>query len=127
MKRFYLFLGMILVYSFMAVAMNNRVFKEKMRGKWDVHVPDAPEGYQKYVVDITKNEKVYRADIFFVETQTKLTDQTLMQKGGKLTGIINAGNEKIEVSVWEEKGTVRGTATGPSTGELPIIFTRVKE
>lgn len=127
MRRFYLFLGLILVYSFVAVAMNNRVFKDKMKGKWDVYVPDAPSGYQKYVAEITENNKAYRADIFFVETQTKISNQTFVQKGGKLTGSIYAGNEKVEITIREEKGTVRGTAAVPSAGELPMIFTRIEK
>ncbi len=127
MKRLYLFLGLVLVYSFVAVAMNNKVSKEKLKGKWDVKVVDAPSGYQNYIIDIKEDKGVYKADIFFVDSKAKISDQVLTDKDGKMTANIYVENERVEVAIWEEKGTVEGAANSSSTGKLNMKFTRAKE
>jgi len=126
MKKLYLFLGLVLVYSFLAVAMNNKISREKLEGKWNVKVADAPYGYQDYIVDITENKGEYKADILFVDSKSKISGQAFSFKEGKLTGNVSVDNEKMGITIWEEKGVVQGTAKSPSTGTLSMAFTRSK-
>jgi len=127
MKKLYLLIGLIVVYSFLALAMNHRISKEKLEGKWNVKVADAPHGYQDYVADIRENKGEYKADILFVESKSKISNQTLTLKDGKLIGNVYVDNEKVDVAIWEEKGVVQGTAKSPSIGTLSMVFTRSKD
>jgi len=127
MKKLYLFLGLVLVYSLLAVAMNNKIFKNKLEGRWNVKVTNAPNGYRDYIVDIRENKGEYRADIFFVDVKSKISDQTLILEYGKLTGTINVDNVKVDITVGEEKGVVQGLAKSPSMGALSMTFTRLKD
>jgi len=127
MKKLYLFLGLVLIYSFLAIAMNNKISKEKLEGKWNVKITNAPGGYQDYVVDIKENDGDYKADILFVEAKSKITNQKFALKNGKLTGNVIVDNEKVEITIWEEKGVVQGTARSSSIGSLLMTFTRSKE
>ena len=126
MKKLYLFLGLVLVYSFLAVAMNNKISREKLEGKWNVKVTNAPDGYQNYIVEIEDNKGEYKADILFVDTKSKISGQVLTFKDGKLTGDVSVDNEKMDLTIWEEKGVVQGTAKSPSVGTLSMTFTRSK-
>ena len=127
MKKLYLFLGLALIYSILGIAMKNKISKEKLGGTWNVKVADAPSGYQDYVVDIKENDGEYKADILFVEAKSKLTNQKFTLKDGKLTGEVVVDNEKVELTIWEEKSVVQGTAKSYSIGTLGMIFTRSKE
>ena len=128
MKKLYIFVGLVLVYSILAVAMNNKFSKEKLEGKWNVKIANAPVGYQDYIVDIKEEDKdEYKADVFFVDTKTKISDRTLTLKDGKLIGIMYVDNEKVDVTIWEEKGVVQGIAKASSIGSLSMVFTRSKE
>ena len=127
MKKLYLLIGLIVVYSFLALAMNHRISKEKLEGKWNVKVADAPYGFQDYVVDIKENKGDYRADILFVDSKYKITNQPFSLKDGKLIGNVYVDNEKVDVTIWEEKGVVHGSAKSPSVGTLSMVFTRSKE
>ena len=127
MKKLYLFLGMVLVYSFVAVAMNNKVSKEKLKGKWEVRIVDAPYGYQNYVVDIKEDKGTYKMDILVVDSHTKISNKELANKEGKMTANLHLEGEDVEVTIWEEKGTVKGIAAGASIGKLSAKFNRAKE
>ena len=126
MKKLYLFLGLVLVYSLLAVAMNNKISREKLEGKWNVKVTNAPYGYQDYIVDITENKGEYKADILFVDSKSKISGQAFTFKEGKLTGNVSVDNEKVGITIWEEKGVVQGTVKSPSAGTLSMDFTRSK-
>ena len=127
MKKLYIFLGLIVVYSVLALAMNHRISKEKLEGKWNVKVADAPYGYQDYVIEIKENDGEYKTDILFVDSKYKLSDRTLTLKDGKLIGNLYVDNERIDVTIWEEKGVVMGTAKSSYIGKLPMTFTRTKD
>ena len=127
MKKFYLFSGLVLVYSFLALAINNKLSKEKLEGKWNVKVINAPSGYQDYIVDIQEDKEKYKADILFVDANYKIINQTFMLKDGKLTGNVLVKNEKVDLSIWEENGVVQGSAKSSSIGTLMMTFSRLKE
>ena len=126
MKKLYLFLILVLVYSLLAVAMNNKISKEKLEGNWTVKVTNAPNGYRDYIVDIRKNKGEYKADIFFVDLKHKVSDRTLTLEDGKLTGNVNVDREKMDITIWEDKGVVQGMVKSPSVGSLSVVFTRSK-
>jgi len=127
MKRLYIILGLALVYSFLALSMNNRISKEKLEGKWNVKVAAAPDGYQDYVVDIREDKGEYKADILFVDSRYKISDLEFTLKDGKLTGNVNVDNERVDVTIWEEKGVVQGTAKNSYVGTMAMTFTRPKD
>ena len=127
MKKLYLFLTLIVVYSFLAGAMKNKISKEKLEGRWNVKVIDAPSGFQDYIVDIKDDKGEYKADIIFVDSQSKISNQKLTLKDGKLTGNVYVDNEKVDLTIWEEKGVVQGTAKSPSIGTMQMTFTRPKD
>jgi hypothetical protein len=127
MKKLYLFLVLIVVYSFLAGAMKNKISKEKLEGKWNVKVVDAPSGYQDYIIEIKDDKGEYKADITFVEFNSKISNQKLTLKDGKLTGNVYVDNERVELTIWEEKGVVQGTAKSPSIGTLSLTFARPKD
>jgi len=127
MKKLYLFLGLVLVYSLLAVAMNHKISKEKLEGKWIVKVANAPNGYRDYIVDVKEDKGKYKADIFFVDLKSKISNRPLTLTDGKLTGNVYVENEKVDVSIWEEKGVVQGVAKSSSFGALSLEFTRSKD
>ena len=127
MKKLYLLLGLIVVYSFLAVAMNHRISKEKLEGKWNVKIAEAPYGYRDIVVEIKGDKGVYSADILFVDSKSKISDQMLTMKDGKLAGSVFVDNKNVGISVWEEKGVVKGTAIGPIMGSMSMTFARPKD
>ena len=127
MKKLYLFLGLVLVYSFLAIAMNHKISKEKLEGKWNVKVASAPSGYRDYIVEIKENKGEYKADIVFLDLNQIISNQTLTLKEGKMTGNVIIDNEKVDITIWEEKGIVQGTAKSPSIGTLLMSFSRPKD
>ena len=127
MKKLYLFLGLILVYSLFAIAMNNKICKERLEGKWNVKVADAPRGYQDYVLDIKEDKGEYKVDILFVGSNSKISDRDISMEDGKLTGNVIVDGERVDLIIWEEKGVVQGIAKSPSIGTMAITFTRPKD
>jgi hypothetical protein len=127
MKKLYLFLGLVLVYSFLAIAINNKISKEKLEGKWNVKIANAPSGFRDYVVEIKENKGEYKADVVFLESNHIISNQALTLKEGKLTGNVIVENEKVDFAIWEEKGVVQGTAKSPSIGTLLMTFNRPKD
>jgi hypothetical protein len=127
MKKLYIFLGLIVLYSLLSVAMSHKISKEKMEGKWVVKVADAPRGYQDYVVDIKEDSGEYKADVLFVESNFKIPDRTFTLKDGKLTGNVDVEGETVDITIWEEKGVVQGIAKSPSAGTLLMTFARAKD
>jgi len=95
--------------------------KNKVKGKWEITVPDAPYEYQKYAVDIKEKDGTILMDFKGGDLNAK--DQKFTIKDGKLTGNIYAG-EYVKILIWEEKGEIKGSAD-TSMGILPIKFKKV--
>ncbi|MDR2120997.1 MAG: hypothetical protein LBP64_09040 [Tannerella sp.] len=90
----------------------------KLIGRWAVTVPDAPYGYQDYTIDIKEKDKEYLIDVKGEEVDVK--DKKLTKKDGKLSIELYVG-EYVTVTVWEEDGTVKGTAD-TTQGKLACNF-----
>lgn len=127
MKKLYLFLGLVLIYSFLAIAMNNKISKEKLEGKWNVKITNAPDGFQNYVLDLKEDKGEYKVDILFADTRFRIPERTLTLNNGKLIGNLIVNGENVEIIIWEEKGIVQGTARNTYIGTLPMTFTRPKD
>ena len=127
MKKLYVFIGLVLTYSLLAIAMNNKFSKEKLEGKWNVKVADAPYGYQDYVLDIKEEKGDYKVDILFVSSNSRIANRPLTLKDGKLVGNINVDGEAIAITIWEDKGVVQGTAKSYEIGTITMSFTRPKD
>jgi len=127
MKKLYFIVGLILIYSFLAVSMNHRISKEKLEGQWNVKVATAPDGYQNYVIEIKEVNGEYKADVLFVDSRYKISDLGFTLKDGKLIGNVNVDNERVDVTIWEEKGVVQGTAKNSYIGTMAMTFTRPKD
>ena len=128
MKKIYVLFGLIVVYSLLAVAMNQKISKDKLEGTWNVKVPDAPLGYQEYEIEIKEEDNgEYRAHVLFVESKYKILDQEFTLKDGKLTGNVVINDEKVYFTIWEKKGVVQGIAKTSSIGSVPMTFVRAKE
>ena len=127
MKKLYFILGLVLVYSFLAVSMNHRISKEKLEGQWNVKVATAPEGYQDYVINIREEKGEYKADILFVGSRYKISGHAMTLKDGKLSCNLYVDDEKVDVTIWEEKGVVQGTAKNSYIGTAAMTFTRPKD
>jgi len=127
MKKLYLLVGLIVVYSILAVAMNHKISKEKLEGKWNVKITDAPYGYRDFIVEIEENKGIYKAEVLFVDSKNKISTRALTLKEGKLTGNVYVDKKKVDISVWEEKGVVQGTAKSSLMGTMSMTFSRSKD
>ena len=129
MKKLYIILVIIIVYSFLAIAMNHKISKENLEGTWNVKIANAPYGYQDLVLEIKEDNDKYKTDILYVDSKNKISDREFRVEKGKLIGSINMDKERqIDVVIWEEKGVVKGFAKGAVIGgKMPITLTRPKE
>ena len=92
--------------------------KSKVKGKWEVTVSDAPEGYQKYTVDIKEKDGTILMD--FSGAGFDVKDQKFTEKDGKLTTTLYVG-EYVKVLIWDDKGVIKGSADS-SIGILPFTL-----
>ncbi|MBX3252654.1 MAG: hypothetical protein KF862_00830 [Chitinophagaceae bacterium] len=90
-------------------------------GKWEVQVKDAPEGYQDYIVDVKKQKGEYTADI--TGSGTNLKNQALTLQGNAFTANIYV-EEPVQLTLWEEKGIVKGSAQ-TSSGKLALHMKKI--
>ena len=97
--------------------------KSKVKGKWEVTIPDAPEGFNKYVCEMTEKDGVILMS--FEGSGFEIKDQKFTEKDGKLTSTLYVG-EYVKVILWEEKGVIKGTADA-SIGLLPFTFKKAEE
>jgi hypothetical protein len=95
--------------------------KKKVKGKWEITIPDAPPGYQNYILDIKEKDKAIVIDVKGGEINLK--EQKFIEKDGKLSANLYVG-ESVKVVIWEEEGAIKGAAeTG--MGKLPCIFKKL--
>ena len=97
--------------------------RSKVKGKWEVVIPDAPYGYQNYTLDIKEKEKTIYIDVKGGDVNLK--DQKFTEKDGKLSANLYVG-EYVKVTLWEEKGKVKGTAY-TTMGELSCNLKKIEK
>ncbi|MDR0713623.1 MAG: hypothetical protein LBF89_05115 [Bacteroidales bacterium] len=112
-------LAAVILWSAPAGTKAGENWKEKVKGKWEISIPDAPEEYQKFTCEIKENkEKTIVADIKGGDINIK--EQKFTEKDKKLAASFYAG-EYVSVTIWEEKGVVKGTVD-TSMGKLNCHF-----
>jgi hypothetical protein len=97
--------------------------KSKVKGKWEINIPDAPYGYQDYAVEI--KEKNNEIVLNLSGGDINIKDQKFVEKEGKLTANLYVG-EYVKVTIWEEDGVVKGMAD-TSMGKLSCHFKKAKK
>ena len=97
--------------------------KEKLKGKWEITVPQAPDEYQKFNAEFKIKDGVMLMD--FKGGDLEINDQKLTEKDGKLTANIYVG-EYVKIIVFEEKNVLKGTAD-TSMGTLPFTLKKVAD
>ena len=95
--------------------------KNKVKGKWEVTIPDAPSEYQKYTLEFKEKDKEIFVD--FKGGDFDMKNQKFTVKDGKLTATIYVG-EYVKLLVWDDKGVIKGSAE-TSMGTLPITFKKL--
>ncbi|MDR1456221.1 MAG: hypothetical protein LBJ01_11260 [Tannerella sp.] len=96
----------------------------KVKGQWEVTVPDAPQGYRNYTLDIKLKDGTVVIDV--KGEDVNIREQKFTEKDGKLSASLYVGGEYVKVTIREEKGVVKGSA-GTSMGELPCNFKKLTE
>ena len=92
--------------------------KERVKGKWDLNVPSAPAGYDKYEAEFKEKDGGIVMDIRggdFV-----LRDQKFIERDGRLVGTLNVG-EPLQLIIFVEDGVLKGTADS-SMGKMPFTM-----
>jgi len=92
--------------------------KSKIKGKWEITVPDAPGGYDKYEAEFKEKDGAVVMD--FKGGDLSIKEQKFNVKDGKLTANLYVG-EYVQLVIWDEKGVIKGTAD-TSMGKLPLTF-----
>jgi len=96
---------------------------KKLKGSWEVTVPDAPYGYQNYTIDIKEKDNAWLVDIKGGEIDVK--NGALKEKDGKLSIEIYVG-ESVTVTIWEENGVVKGLAD-TTQGKMTCNFKKATQ
>ncbi|MDR1675689.1 MAG: hypothetical protein LBR86_04405 [Tannerella sp.] len=94
--------------------------KSKVKGKWEITIPDAPSGYQNYTLDIREKDKTIVVDVKGGDINIK--EQKFTEKDGKLSANLYVG-EYVKVVIWDDKGVIKGSAD-TSMGKLSCNFKR---
>jgi hypothetical protein len=97
--------------------------KSKVKGKWEINIPEAPYGYQDYAVEIKEKNEAIVVDLKGGDINIK--EQKFVEKEGKLTANLYVG-EYVKVTIWEEGGVVKGTAD-TSMGKMTCNFKKAKK
>ena len=94
-------------------------------GKWDFTAPDAPYGYEKGQIVITKGEKEFKVKIVFNE-YAQTDGYKVKYKHNKLTFTAYVEDESVYLSGTFVKDSFTGKAS-TSQGDIGLKATRKKE
>jgi hypothetical protein len=124
MKKMYLMIAGLCLLCMSAVNANaGDDLKSKVKGKWEVTIPNAPEGHQDYVLDIKEKDDAIVIDVTGGDINVK--GQKFVEKDGKLSANMYVG-EYVKVLIWEEKGVIKGSAD-TSMGKLLCDFKKLEK
>ena len=90
--------------------------KSKIKGKWDITVPDAPGGYDRYEAEFKEKDGDIVMD--FKGGDLSIKEQKFTVRDGRLVANLYVG-EYVQLVIFEEKGVLKGTAD-TSMGKLPF-------
>ncbi|MDR3260532.1 MAG: hypothetical protein LBT78_01715 [Tannerella sp.] len=122
MKTFYVILAGIILSCLSATSLKAGDIQSKVKGKWEVSVPDAPSEYRLFSLEIKEKEQSLVIDLKGGDVDLK--NQKVTVKDGKVTANVYVG-EYVQLTVWEEKGVIKGSAD-TSMGKLSCNFKKVK-
>jgi hypothetical protein len=97
--------------------------QKKVIGKWEITIPDAPDEYNQFDVEIKEVEGVIIMNLKGGDIDIK--EQKFTLKDGKLTSNLYVG-ENVQIVLFEEKGVIKGTAD-TSMGVLPFVMKKKEE
>ena len=124
MRKMYVILaGMCLLCVSVANVKAADDIKTKLKGKWEITVPQAPDEYQKFNAEFKEKDGVIFMD--FAGGDIEVKDQKFTEKDGKLSTNIYVG-EYVKIVVFEEKNVLKGTAD-TSMGTLPFTLKKIEE
>jgi hypothetical protein len=116
-------IGLCLLGTSAIEAQTGTDVKNKLKGKWEIYIPDAPYGYQDYEIDIKEKNEAIVVDLQGGDINIK--EQKFTEKDGKLTANLYVG-EYVKVTIWEEEGVVKGTAD-TSMGKMTCNFKKAEQ
>ena len=114
----YVMLAAVCLLCVSVASVNADDIQTKVKGKWEITVPDAPGGFDKYDAEFKEKDGAVIMD--FTGADLSIKEQKLTVKDGKLTANIYVG-EYVQIVIWDEKGVLKGTAD-TSMGKLPFTM-----
>jgi hypothetical protein len=124
MKAMYVFWILVVTCAFAPLNAIGETSNDNLEGKWNVRTVGVPNDYQNSVIDISREGNIYKIDIQFVDVRYRILSQTFTFQEGKLVGNVIVDGENVSISIWEEDGKVKGTATNQYLGSVNMTFTR---
>ena len=115
-RKMYVMLAAICLMSVSVVNVQADDIKTKVKGKWEITIPDAPVEYSKFDVEFV--EKDGNIVMNFKGSDVEIKEQKFTEKDGKLNTNLYVG-EYVQIVIFEEKGVLKGTAD-TSMGKLPF-------
>ena len=123
MKRMYVtFAGLFLLCMSAVNVKAADDIKTKVKGKWEVTVPDAPSRFQKFTFTFKEKDGTVLLDLKNGEFDLK--DQKCVEKDGKLTVSLYI-DDWVNILIWEEKDEIKGSAD-TSIGVIPMKLKKVE-
>ena len=124
MKRMYVLLAGVCLMCIAVMNVNAADdIKKKVIGKWEITIPDAPDEFNQFDVEIKEVEGVIIMN--FKGGDIDIKEQKFTLKDGKLTSNLYVG-ENVQIVLFEEKGVIKGTAD-TSMGVLPFVMKKKEE
>ncbi|MDR2775857.1 MAG: hypothetical protein LBC19_14190, partial [Tannerella sp.] len=114
-------LCLLLCMSAVDVKAANEI-KNKVKGRWEVTVPDAPLEYRRFILDIKEKNDTVVIDVKGGDVDIK--EHKFAEKNGELSANLYVG-EYVTVTIREEKGAIKGSAL-TSMGRLPCHFKKLE-
>ena len=98
--------------------------RSKVTGKWYVSIPDVPVIDFGFIIDIREKD---HAIVFDMQgDDLDIREMRFTEKNGKLSATIYIG-EYVKLSIWEEKGVIKGSADTSMIGELRLVFKKIEK
>ena len=98
--------------------------KNKVTGKWEVSIPDVPVIDFGYMIDI--REKDHSMVFDMQGDDLDIREMRFTEKNGKLSATIYIG-EYVRLTIWEEKGVIKGSADTSMLGMMRLVLRKVEK